>query len=205
MIQSSIGEAQVHGAALASLAAVSDEEAADMALACLNGTEKQRLGAAHVYAANLTTSRFRQQCAQSLLRLFNDDSQLVRNVAAEVIRQFSGTELGDFADVAEGLLNSKAAADNWDGILQSLVETSSAATSLALLTCERVLASSGEGVQDPVSYRADLVSQILVRVYTDGAAEIRSRALDLIDMSLRQNIHAQRVLATHDRAWHSVT
>jgi hypothetical protein len=207
MIRSPFGEAQMHGSALASLAALSDSDAADIAQACLNGTEKQRLGAARVYAANLTTSRFRDLCAQSLLQLFNDDSQLVRDAAAEVIREFSGTELGDFGDVAEGFLDSAAAPDNWDVILQALVDTTSPATTLALATCERVLsASPSEDLQRPVTYRADLISQILVRVYSDGAGEVRTRALDLIDRSLQQNVYGvQRVLAQHDRAWQSIT
>ena len=207
MIHSSIGEAQMHGAALASLAALSDADAADLADVCLNGTEKQRLGAANVYGANLATSRFRGHCAQTLLELFNDDSRLVRDAAAAVIREFSGTELGEFADVAEGFVNSAAAQENWADMLDALVETTSSVPDLALLTCERVLStSSGEGLQSPVAYRVDLVSQVLLRVYTDGTNAIRSRALVLIDWSLQQSVYgAQRALAEHDRAWESIT
>ena len=202
MIRSQVGEVQEHGAALATLAALSDDAATELAQPCLEGTERQRLGAARVYAANLTTARFRQQCADALLRLFNDDSKLVRDAAAEVIGQFSGTDLGDFADVVEGLISSKAAEDNWDEVLQAQVEASSAATDLALSICERVLVSTSDDLGSTISYRSDLLSQILVRVYTDAAGDARSRALDLIDLSLQQEIRAaERALAIHDRGW----
>lgn len=202
MIQSPVGEVQMHGSAFASLAALSDLNAADLANVCLRGTEKQRLGAARVYAANLTTSRFPNVCAESLLRLFNDESKIVRDAAAEVFRGLSGTELGDFANVAEGFINSAAAPDNWDVLLESLVEASSPATSLALAVCERALtASSKEDLQRPITVRADLVSKLLLRVYSDGSSRVRSKALDLIDQSLQLNVYGvQHALAEHDRA-----
>jgi hypothetical protein len=202
MIGSQVGEVQMHGAALATLAALSDETATATAYPCLEGTERHRLGAARVYAANLTTARFRQQCAEALLQLFDDESQLVRDAAAEVVGQFSGTELGDFSDVVQGLINSKAAANNWDAILEAQVETSSAATDLALAICERVLASGTDAAESSSSYRWDLLSQILVRVYTDAGGDAKSRALDLINLSLQQEIRAaERALAVHDRGW----
>jgi hypothetical protein len=187
------------------LAALSDTAIADLADLCLSGTENQRLGASSVYAANLTTSRYRTRCAQALLELFNDDSRSVRDAAADVISHFRGTELGKFDDVVEGFVDSAAAQDNWNELLQALVDTTSGIPELALLTCERVLsASSGTRPDYPFAHRLDLVSQILVRVYTDGTDGVRSRALDLIDWSLQQNIHgAQRALAEHDRAWES--
>lgn len=202
MIRSPIGEVQMHGSAFASLAALSDPDATDLANGCLRGTEKQRLGAARVYAANLTTSRFPDMCAESLLHLFNDESEVVRDAAAEVFRGLSGTELGDFANLAQGFVNSAAAPENWDVLLESLLEATSPATTVALAACERALTvSSKEDLQRPITPRPDLVSKLLLRVYSDGSGEVRSRALDLIDQSLRLNVYGmQYALAEHDRA-----
>ena len=202
MMHSELEEVQEHGAALATLAALADDEAAALATACLEGPEPQRLGAARVYGANLVTSRFRDQCAAALTRLFDDESQRVRDAAAEVVGTFSGTQLSEYANVVEALIESRAAATHWNELLEAQADATSAATDLALLICERSLASSASDPGSPHYRRDDLLVQILVRVYTDATGDARSRALDLIDDSLRQEIPAaDRALLLHDRGW----
>ena len=175
MLQCPKADVQTNGAALASLAALSDDDATEMARPCLQGSEHQRLGAARVYAANLTKSRFRQRCAEALYDLFDDESQLVRNAAAEVVREFSGADLDDFGDVLHRLVNSAAATDNWGDILATLIESTGAATSLALTVCERALSTSSISNANTVPARPDLVSRLLVRIYTDNLGEARAQ------------------------------
>lgn len=202
MMRSELEEVQEHGAALATLAALADDDAAALAAACLEGPEPQRLGAARVYGANLVTSRFRDQCAARLTRLFDDESERVRDAAAEVVGTFSGTQLGDFADVVEALIESRAAATHWNELLEAQADATDPATDLALLICERALASPAADPGSPRYRRDDLLVQILVRVYTDAVGTVRSRALDLIDDSLRREIPAaQHALLLHDRGW----
>lgn len=202
MLCSELAEVQQRGAALATLAALVDGDAATLAAACLEGTEPQRLGAARVYAANLVTTRFREQCAVALTRLFNDESQVVRDAAAEVVGTFSGTQLSDFADVVECLIESQSAATHWNELLEAQAEATSAATDLALVICERALASFAADPGSPHYRRDDLLVQILMRIHTDAIGAVRSRALDLIDDSLRQEIWAaERALVLHDRGW----
>ncbi|ULP49667.1 hypothetical protein [Mycolicibacter virginiensis] len=202
MMYSELEEVQQHGAALATSAALVDDDATALAATCLEGAEPQRLGAARVYAANLATSPFRDQCAAALTRLFDDTSQAVRDAAAEVVGTFSGTQLNDFADVVVCLVESRAAAKRWNELLEAQAEATSAATDLALVICERALASFASDSGSPHYRRDDLLVQILMRIHTDATGAVRSRALDLIDDSLRQEIWAaERALILHDRGW----
>lgn len=200
MIESPIGDVQHNGAALATLAALSLEAAFDLAETCIRGTENLRLGAARVYAANIVSSRFTRKCGEALIELFDDDSPLVRDVAASSIRELSGSQLGELSPIVESLITSKAAAGNWDQIFESLLRATTNVAGLSLLACEQALKTSQEDLDGSIGYRMDLLSQILLRVYTDGVGESRARALDLIDWSLQQdNRIVRRALALHDR------
>jgi hypothetical protein len=207
MIASPVVETQRQGSTLACIAALSVAEAREIADACRTGPVSQRLGAARVYAANLTGTHHRDECETALRELFNDSDKEVRDAAADVVRRFSDSELGDYVDLVEALVGSAAAAENWADILFALTETTAAVPDLALSICSQLLEGSERGgstIVDVPVHHADSVSQLLVRVYSDGDGDeaSRTRALDLIDRSLEQGVYgAHSALADHDRAW----
>jgi hypothetical protein len=205
MLASPDAGTQEHGAALVCIAALSVDAARPLADACLTGTTAQRLGAAKVYAANLTTAHHRERCEATLRELFNDLDKDVRDAAADVVRRFSGTELGDYPGLVEALAASQAAADNWDDILYALTETTSPVPDLTLAICSQLLEGSPDAVstiRDVAAHRADSVSELLVRVYSDGDDAAKSRALDLIDLSLEHDVYGVlKALGDYERPW----
>jgi hypothetical protein len=206
MVNSDLPGVREEGAVQATLVALSEGAAHELADRCLNGTDEQREGAARVYAANLTTARFRARCEAALERLFNDESADVRNAAAAAFRRLDEADLGTFEGLARRFVQSDAFPDNADDILYPLTETIARVPDLALDACERVLGEFGSEISDirtAAASHANSVSQILVRAYADGADQAtKDRALDLIDRSLELNMYgAYRALEEHDRTW----
>jgi hypothetical protein len=205
MIASQMESVQTDGAALASIAALDNGDARDVADACARGTESHRIGVAKVCAANLASARFRERCERQLVVFFDDPSKEVRAAAASVVRQLSGDELTEFRELMTAFNRSEAGLENFDDVLYAMTETTGVAADVALDTCSEVLDQLTLGGRDasPIGApHADQVSQILVRAYADGDIDVRSRALDLIDRSLELNIYGTlRALADHDRPW----
>jgi hypothetical protein len=205
MIASDMESVQTNGAALASIAALDNDDAGDVADACARGTEPQRIGVAKVCAANLAAARFRERCERQLVMFFDDPSKEVRSAAASVVRQLDGDEMSDLRELMRAFNRSEAGRENFDDVLHALTETTSVSADVALDTCTEVLDQISHGDRNAGltgRRHADQVSQILVRAYADGDIDVRNRALDLIDRSLELNIYGTlRALAAHDRPW----
>ena len=205
MIASEMESIQTNGAALASMAALDNDDARDVAGACARGTEPQRIGVAKVCAANLASARFRERCERQLVVFFDDPSEEVRSAAASVVRQLDGGEMSNLRELMRAFNRSEAGRENFDDVLYALTETTNVAADVALDTCTEVLDRVSHGDRDAGltgRRHADQVSQILVRAYADGDMDVRNRALDLIDRSLELNLYGTlRALADHDRPW----
>lgn len=203
MVRSDLPDVRSAGAAWITLAALSEADAHELARACLRGSEPERLGAARVYAANLTQARYRKPCEDALQTLFDDEAGEVRKAAATALTRLNGAELGEFAPLAQIFIRSRAATDS--DILHALTATTARVPELALNACEKIIQGFGPDASDlrtAAARSAGQVTEILIRAYadTDGAPTLRERALDLIDLSLRLNIYgAHRALQEHDR------
>jgi hypothetical protein len=204
MVNSPVQATQTSGAALASIAALSNDEARELADACAAGTVTQRIGAAKVCAANLTSAGYRARCEQQLVAFFDDPSKEVRDAAAAVVRRFEGDGMREYALLIAAFNRSTAGEENVDDLLFAFSEMTSVAADIALDACAEILERMASGDPDArlQGLHADQVSQILVRVYADGDAAVMNRALDLIDQSLELNLYGvSRALADHDRPW----
>ncbi|MET0602133.1 MAG: hypothetical protein ABW167_09115 [Baekduia sp.] len=205
MIASADAAVQANGAAIVSIAALDHDDARQLADACAQGNEPQRVGVAKVCAANLTAARFRGRCEQQLVEFFDDSSKEVRSAAASVVRRLEGDEMSELRELLAAFNRSEAGRENFDDLLYALTETTSFAADVALDTCSEVLdqlAQTDRGARVVGQPHADQVSQILVRAYADGDGAVMNRALDLIDRSLELNIYGTlRALADHDRPW----
>jgi hypothetical protein len=204
MVRSNLPEVRKAGAVQATLAALDEPEAAEIAESCLSGGDSERHGAALVYAANLKQARFRARCERALTQLFDDPSDDVRSAAGNAIARLEGSQLGEFEGLARRFLETQAFADSQEGMLDSLVDTTARLPALALESCDRMMRMFGTDAGDirtRAAYLADHVSQVLVRAYADSSDRpLKERALDLIDRSLELNLHgAYKALAEHDR------
>jgi hypothetical protein len=203
MVGSHIPDVSSAGAAWISLAALSEADAHELARACVTGSEPERLGAARVYAANLTQARYRKSCEDALGTLFEDDVAEVRKAAATALTRLNGGELGEFEPLAQKFVRSRAATDH--DLLHALTATTARVPELALNACEEIIQGLGPDAGDirtAAARSAGQVTEVLIRAYadTDGAPTLRERALDLIDLSLRLSIYgAHQALQEHDR------
>lgn len=204
MVASNLPEVRKAGAAQATLAALGESGAAEIAESCLGGDDAHRHGAALVYAFNLTHARFRTLCEEALTQLFDDPSKDVRSAAADGIARLDGSQLEQFEGLARRFLETRAFADSQEGLIHALVDTTAQVPALALESCDRMLRIFGTDAGDirtRAAYLADRVSQVLVRAYADSSDRpLKERALDLIDRSLELNLYgAYKALAEHDR------
>jgi hypothetical protein len=206
MIDSQFPAAREAGAVQATLVALDDQRAATLADRCLNGALEERIGAAKVYAANVTTARFRDRCQGALRQLFSDPAKEVRDAAAGTIRRFHDGQLGEFQELVQAFMGSVAFEDNQEDLLYALTETTSSVPEISLNACERfleLLGGQAKDIRTRAAHHADQVSQILVRAYADSRDRaLKERTLDLIDRSLELNIYgAVKALSEHDRSW----
>jgi hypothetical protein len=205
MVRSELSDVRSAGAAWITLAALSEAGAHNLARACLAGSEQERLGAARVYAGNLTLARYRGRCEDALRALFDDDSAEVRKATSAALTRLDDAALGEFEPLAQEFLGSRAAADDDGQVLLMLTTTTARVPELAVNACEKIIHRLGPDAGDVRTTAARLAGQIieiLIRAYadSDGAPTLRERALDLIDLSLRLNIYgAHRALQEHDR------
>jgi hypothetical protein len=205
MLGSVLPAVQSLGASWITLAALDNADAHALSDVCLVSSEQIRIGVARVYAANLTVARYQARCESALSRLFEDDSEEVRKAASAALTRLGNGALEKLQPLAQQFLASPAAADDDDQILLMFTTTTARVPGLALNACETILRHLGPEACDIRTRAARLagqLSEILIRAYadSDGAADLRERALDMIDQSLRLNIYgADRALREHDR------
>lgn len=195
MLASDDGETAEIGARLACVASLTEDEAAALSRRCLSPEASSRLrqGAAGVYAANVASAHLREECERALLTLFHDPESAVRGEAAECFRGFSGSDLGNFADLVAGFLDSPAFQEHHFDVLRALDETSAAMPAVMCLACERFVEKVGpEGgdIRTAASAHAEMVCRLALRVYaTSHELELRTRALNVIDQMMKYNYH----------------
>lgn len=202
MIQSSLPEVRKFGAAHVNLAALSREEARDIADACLNSNDEAlRMGAAMVFKSNLTTEEYAARCTAGLTQLFNDPSGDVRKMAGNAIWRLKNSQLQDHVPLARAFMKSEAFVANADDLIHALKETTAAVPELILETCEAALAAFEVNRAGPIAYQAGEAIGLVLRAYADAEDRaIKERALNLVDRALLLDIFdASRMLSEHDR------
>lgn len=185
MIVSELREVVEVGARQACLASLTIEEGHSLALRCLSGTEAQRTAAAEIFVANLRKAHVSSFCSDALVQLFNDPDEKVRSQAAKCFFGFEGEQLGEYISLIEAFVQSPAFTADYEDLIHALEMTTARLPGVTYLVCERFLEdfSSDEAeVRNRRGARADVVSQLLVRVYSQSKDQtLQSRCLDLID------------------------
>lgn len=90
-------------------------------------------------AANLTTARFSQRCAQALIALFADDDEDVREETAKVFWHMKDDAISRHADVVHAALSSDAFVQARGHLLRALEGSTEDVTHLSLALADRML------------------------------------------------------------------
>ena len=204
MMSSSLSSVVAVGARQSCLASLMIEEAKPFAVRCLQGTESQRIGAAQIFVANLRSARFRSFCEESLIQLFEDQSESVRKEAARCFIGFEGEQLGEYIELIRSFTESPAFEDEYELLIHALEEATTKLPDVVCIVCERFLDVGGKDAADirtRSAYEAEKVSQLLIRVYSQSSDQItRRRCLDLLDRMMRLGTYGlDDVLASYDR------
>lgn len=195
MLASEDGETAKIGARLTCVASLSEDEAVALSRICLSpeAGPSLRQGAAGVYAANVATAHLREECEQALLTLFHDPESTVRGEAAECFRGFAGSDLGNFADLVTGFLDSPAFQEHHFDVLRALDETSATMPEVMCLACERFVekvGAEGGDIRTAAAAHAEMVCRLALRVYaTSHEPGLRTRALNVIDQMMKYNYY----------------
>ena len=185
MVNSVIPDVASTGARQACLAALDLPEASTLADLCLSGSEPQRVGVAHVMAANIRVATCRSFCEDALVSLFNDPSEQVRSEAAKCFRRFEGDDLVGYEHLIAQFVRSDAFPKSRFSLLIALERTTAKLPEVTLSACERFIAIAGLAAGDISTGEAgdaDMVIKLTLRTYQQSSDDsIRARSLDLID------------------------
>lgn len=192
MLKADSEEANIAGARLSSIVSLFDDEARPKALACLSGSEALRRGAAQVFAANLSQARFRRFCEENLIILFNDESEKVRSEAARCFLKFEDDQIGDYPELVNAFITSKAYKEEHRSLFRALEKTTAQLQETTCLAVERFFDLAATEVAD-ISTHASADSytanKLIIRTYSQSKSPaIQTRCLDLIDRVSR--VHA---------------
>ncbi|MDK2984502.1 MAG: hypothetical protein PWQ96_144 [Clostridia bacterium] len=204
MLESTVDKAQQVGARQVCLAALSNDDAARLAEECIEGSSAKRIGAAQIYATNVTTAKYMNPCTKALLTLFNDQNEEVRKEAARCFYHFKESQLGDYVDLIDAFIESKAFTEHNHNLIYALEHTTAKLPEVTLSVCTKFLDAVGRNAADirtRSAADADKVSKLLIRVYSQSNSEtFRSRCLDLIDKMKMIGVHGlDKALADVER------
>ena len=185
MVESENEAVATAGACWACYASLTIEEAIPLARRCGSGSKPQRLGAAEVYAANLTLSAHRSVSEEMLGKLFSDSDVEVRHEAARCFYGFEGQELREYVNLIEEYIQSPAFEPEHNPLFDALEKTTANVPYVILLACERVfeLAADKTGdISTAVAGTSGDMAKLIVRIYSRTTdPSLRSRCLDIID------------------------
>jgi hypothetical protein len=184
------------GARLASVAALSHENAADLVRQALTGGPSQRLGVARVASQNITNAQCWVWCEKHLLTLFDDADHEVRHEAAACFRQLEGEPLETFEALITSFCDSTAYQDDSFSVLHVLADSVHRLPGTTCIVCEKFLARFSDEAKDIRMGRAGdvlTVTKLIFRTYHQHQRDEWSpRCLDLIDRMCLEGIHDVR-------------
>ena len=162
------------GGRLASIAAMVHSSARELGDEAMQGTRKQRVGAAVVAARNIGVPQFRAWCETRLLTHFNDADHDVRQQASFCFAHIPADSIESYADLVAAFCDSKAFAAGAFSLIEALDQSHGRLPGMTCMVCERAL--------DHPSHDTFAVAKLIFRTYQQHQNdEWTSRALDFID------------------------
>jgi hypothetical protein len=166
--------------------------------------ESMRLGAADVYASNVSHGTVGAICRKHLPSLFADQSDTVRATAADCFSHLGSNSPSEFSDLISTYIESPAFPSLHDDLLRCLDHSSWQLPQITIRLAERFVAAAGSSAGDiatAAAADAPVVSKLVVRLYVQTSDEsLQSKCLDLIDEMERFGFFGiDEQLAEHDR------
>jgi hypothetical protein len=155
-----------------------------------------RRGAAEMFAVNVSDS------AHHLPPLFDDDGPDVRKAAAWAMRQLEGVPAEQTNALITAFLDSKAFEEHFDGLVDALGTLNEVNANTALNVCERAVGLAGHEVGDVRTSRSMMgqpIMHVVLAIYRQGDADVRSRCLDVIDRLSERNAFGVREALEDER------
>ncbi|WP_339747725.1 hypothetical protein [uncultured Rubinisphaera sp.] len=204
-INSNSKSAQSAAARQICLAAFADELAQYDAANVCKGLISMRTAAAQVYAYNLGNDIVGGQCTEFLCFFFRDPSKEVRQSASECFRHLDDSKLNQYLPLIEAYIDSPSfPAASHDDLLRGMEDSTWQLPDLTLRIAKnfvKSVGSAGGDIANAVSLDSQIVSKLVVRLYSQSKVEaIHRECLDLIDEMELLGFHGiESQLAEHDR------
>ncbi|MFL6227832.1 MAG: hypothetical protein ACJ741_03525 [Pyrinomonadaceae bacterium] len=183
---------QQRGAELACIAAISPApsgaeegrgDADALAEGTLTGPPPWRRGAAHVYAANITTE-VSASCENVLRRLMGDEDKEVRQFVNGVFHRLRDEHFLQLRDLIEAFAASRSLSEETHWFTDFLWEHGILDPPFSLSVVESLLGNERRKVEEP-AFRitgGEEIVRLVLRIYTDpSSADLRGLAMDVFD------------------------
>ncbi len=189
MLRSSEPAAAEAGARQVTLAGLWLEETREDAGLVLGMGEDARIGAARMYAFNLSDETVGAECERCLLTLFSDDCEAVRKEAGRCWLALEPDQIASRGALIGAFAESLAADGNMDILLRRLGEAQGALPAEVCDLAEGAVATYGFRASS-IQYReggaAYQLAPLMVRLYNQTSdSTFRKRILDSIDEMIR--------------------
>jgi hypothetical protein len=186
MISSGLEGVVTKGARLRAFTGLAFDETGDLLDWCLSGPELVRRGAAEVLAAVLSNTQYRERCMAGLRQLFSDESDRVREAAAEWIRHLDeGEPLEKYDDLIRAYVDSPAFAHEQYLLTTRLQRSLGRLPQTTLLVARRFIEQFGPqagSVAQRGAMEARELSSLILRLYAEAKdEETRRQCLDVLD------------------------
>ena len=129
-----------------------------------------RVGAADVFASNVA------DCLDDLSDVFDDDDPAVRSQTWHAMQQLDEIAVSDLDPLIDAFMSSAAFPEQMRSLIDALEQLPSALPANSITVCERAVEIAGEGIATASSLIA-----VVLRLYRQGDADLRSRCLDIVD------------------------
>ena len=117
------------------------------------------------------------------IKLFDDPEKEVRSKAARCFYKLKEDELKNYTNLVGHLIKSLVFASDSHDLIYALEKTTAKLPEVTYLVCEQFVKTleTQEPEQRSYSTDADIISQLIIRFYSQSRGEMRSQCLCLID------------------------
>ena len=129
-----------------------------------------RIGAAYVFVSNVA------DCVDDLSEIFDDDDPAVRSQTWHAMQQLGEIAASDLDRLIDTFVSSAAFPQQMRSLIDALEQLPSTLPASSITVCERAVEIAGEGMATASSLIA-----VVLRLYRQGDADLRSRCLDIVD------------------------
>ncbi len=205
MIDSVFDRTQLMGARQICLSALSNSNAHELALKCINGSKNQRVAAAQIYSKNLQFGEFQKECAEQLSLLFNDIEDEVRSQASYCFRELDDRTLDENRNLIYDYCDSISYPEKHDDLIYKLKDCSidliDETIYMATKFFEKIEDEKVSNNASRYSLAESELSKLILRAYSRTTDDNKkSKCLDFLDKMFSLNVYdLQKEIGEYER------